>query len=72
MSLSDVMQVSTLDYHTAGEPLRIVTGGLPEIQGSTMLEKRRYMACELDHFRRLLMLERAQLKAATASTCSGS
>jgi trans-L-3-hydroxyproline dehydratase len=54
---SEVLRVSTLDYHTAGEPLRIVTAGLPEIPGDTMLEKRRYMAAELDHIRKLLMLE---------------
>lgn len=51
------MRVRTLDYHTAGEPLRIVTGGLPEISGDTMLAKRRYMKNELDHYRRFLMLE---------------
>jgi trans-L-3-hydroxyproline dehydratase len=49
--------LSSLDYHTAGEPLRIITAGLPEIPGDTMLDKRRYMAAELDHYRRLLMLE---------------
>ncbi|MFT5373001.1 MAG: proline racemase, partial [Lysobacterales bacterium] len=35
--------ITTLDYHTAGEPLRIIRTGLPSIPGSTMLEKRRYM-----------------------------
>ena len=51
------MRVSTLDYHTAGEPLRIVTGGLPEIPGDTLLARRRYMKSELDHYRGFLMLE---------------
>jgi proline racemase len=51
------MEVSTLDYHTAGEPLRIVTAGLPDIAGRTMLEKRRFFREELDAFRRFLMLE---------------
>jgi trans-L-3-hydroxyproline dehydratase len=51
------MEVRTLDYHTAGEPLRIVTSGLPGIPGETMLDKRRFMKEELDHFRRFLMLE---------------
>lgn len=31
--------ISALDYHTEGEPMRIVTGGLPPIPGATMLEK---------------------------------
>jgi trans-L-3-hydroxyproline dehydratase len=51
------MRVSTLDYHTGGEPLRIVTGGLPEIPGNTMLARRRFMQENLDHYRRFLMLE---------------
>ncbi len=51
------MKVHTLDYHTAGEPLRIVTSGLPEIPGETMLDKRRFMKEELDRYRRFLMLE---------------
>jgi len=50
-------RVETLDYHTAGEPLRIVTSGLPDIPGGTMPEKRRYMATHLDDWRRFLMLE---------------
>ena len=29
-------------YHTAGEPFRIVTGGVDRIPGATILEKRRY------------------------------
>lgn len=51
------MELTTLDYHAAGEPLRIVTGGLPEPEGATVLEKRRYMREHLDQYRRLLMLE---------------
>lgn len=51
------MRVTTLDYHTAGEPLRIVTGGLPEVRGESMLAKRRFMQENLDHYRRFLMLE---------------
>jgi len=52
-----MMRINTLDYHTAGEPLRIVRSGLPEIPGDTMMAKRRYMKNELDHYRRFLMLE---------------
>jgi trans-L-3-hydroxyproline dehydratase len=49
--------IETLDYHTAGEPLRIIKSGLPEIPGHTMLAKRRFMQVELDHARALLMRE---------------
>ena len=51
------MELTTLDYHTAGEPLRIVTGGLPEPEGDTVLEKRLHMREHMDRYRRLLMLE---------------
>lgn len=49
--------IETLDYHTAGEPLRIIKSGLPEIPGDTMLAKRRFMMKEMDHIRALLMRE---------------
>jgi trans-L-3-hydroxyproline dehydratase len=49
--------LTTLDVHAAGEPLRIVTGGLPELPGATMLERRRYLLEHLDHVRRALMWE---------------
>lgn len=49
--------VQAMDYHTAGEPFRIVTGGVGPIPGATMLEKRRYAMRELDPIRRLLINE---------------
>jgi proline racemase len=48
---------TTLDAHTAGEPLRIVTAGVPRILGETMLGKRRYARENLDHVRKTLMWE---------------
>ena len=51
------MEVRTLDYHTGGEPLRIITAGLPDLPGDTVLQRRRYMRENLDHYRRFLMLE---------------
>ena len=49
--------VKTIDAHTAGEPLRIVTSGIPKIEGKTILEKRKYMKDNFDHIRRALMWE---------------
>lgn len=49
--------ISTVDLHVSGEPLRIITGGLPEIKGSTQLEKRAYCMEHLDHIRKILMYE---------------
>jgi trans-L-3-hydroxyproline dehydratase len=49
--------ITTVDMHTGGEPLRVITGGLPPIEGSTVLEKRRYFRDHLDHLRTGLMFE---------------
>jgi proline racemase/trans-L-3-hydroxyproline dehydratase len=49
--------VTTVDYHTAGEPFRIVTGGVGPIPGATILEKRRYAQERLDRVRALLVNE---------------
>jgi proline racemase len=51
------VRVDAVDYHTAGEPFRIVTGGVPPLEGSTILEKRRFAAERLDEIRRLLVFE---------------
>ncbi len=49
--------IRTVDYHTAGEPFRIVTGGVPELEGSTVLERRRWARDHLDDVRRLIVNE---------------
>ena len=51
------MRVSTVDYHTAGEPFRIVSGGVGPLPGKTILDKRRYAAAHLDRIRRFLVFE---------------
>lgn len=51
------MSLTTLDAHTEGEPLRIVTSGYPDIPGETILEKRQYVTKHLDHLRKVLMFE---------------
>ncbi len=50
-------KISTIDAHTGGEPLRVIIDGFPEIPGSTMLKKRRYLRDNFDHLRTTLMLE---------------
>ena len=49
--------ISTIDAHTEGEPLRIITQGYPVVEGRTMLEKRRFVKANLDHLRQVLMYE---------------
>jgi proline racemase len=51
------LRVQTVDYHTGGEPFRIVTGGVPPLEGRTILDKRRFAAERLDVYRRLLVHE---------------
>jgi proline racemase len=49
--------ISTIDSHAAGEPLRIITAGVPPLPGATMLARRQYMKANLDHLRRVLLFE---------------
>ncbi|MCH4886921.1 proline racemase [Acidaminobacter sp. JC074] len=49
--------IDCIDAHTGGEPLRIITSGLPPIPGDTILKKRSYVKENLDHLRKLMMLE---------------
>src|SRR5437588_2251115 len=51
------MRVTTVDYHCAGEPFRIVLAGAPDLQGSTILAKRRWALENCDDIRRLLVNE---------------
>jgi trans-L-3-hydroxyproline dehydratase len=49
--------IEVLDYHTAGEPFRIVVSGYPELAGATILERRRSALQQHDHLRKMLMWE---------------
>ena len=40
--MADLGSISTTDYHTAGEPFRIVEGGFPPLGGATVAAKRLY------------------------------
>jgi proline racemase len=51
------VEVRAVDYHTAGEPFRIVTGGVAPLRGATILDKRRDALERLDDVRRLLVHE---------------
>jgi trans-L-3-hydroxyproline dehydratase len=50
-------RLQTIDAHTAGEPLRVVTGGWPDIPGETILAKRQFARANHDSLRRALMWE---------------
>jgi proline racemase len=54
-----VVEISATDYHTAGEPFRIVADGLPDIPGETVRARREYARSseDVDRVRRLLCHE---------------
>ena len=47
----------TIDSHTAGEPTRLIVGGVPPIPGETIADKRLYLMREWDHIRLQLTSE---------------
>ena len=46
-----------IDGHTCGNPVRVVAGGAPALQGKTMIEKRAHFLAEFDWIRTALMFE---------------
>jgi len=51
------LKITTIDAHTEGEPLRVITGGFPDVPGDTILARRSYLKENLDHLRKALMWE---------------
>jgi 4-hydroxyproline epimerase len=46
-----------IDGHTCGNPVRVVAGGAPVLQGANMIERRAYFEREFDWIRTALMFE---------------
>jgi proline racemase len=51
------LSIACVDYHTAGEPFRIVSGGVPPLRGKTILDRRTDAEERLDDVRRFLVRE---------------
>lgn len=51
------LQLTAIDAHTGGEPLRIYTDGYPQLPGDSILAKRRYAIEHYDHLRTATMWE---------------
>jgi trans-L-3-hydroxyproline dehydratase len=51
------IKITTIDAHTAGEPFRVIIDGFPELQGETILARRRFAKENFDHLRTSLMWE---------------
>lgn len=49
--------INTIDMHTGGEPLRVITSGYPDIKASSLLEYRQILKNEFDHLRTAIMYE---------------
>ena len=50
-------EITTVEYHTAGEPYRIVTAGVPTPEGETVLDRRAWSEQHLDDVRAFLVNE---------------
>ncbi len=49
--------ITAVDAHAAGEPGRVITGGVMDVPGKTMLEKRNYLERHNDEIRKLMLQE---------------
>ena len=49
--------IDIIDAHTAGEPVRFIVSGLPQIKGGTMLERLEYFRDNCDGLRKLILRE---------------
>jgi len=49
--------ITAVDAHAAGEPGRVITGGIVNVPGKTMLEKRNYLESRQDDIRKLMLQE---------------
>jgi proline racemase len=57
VSMSWKHEITAVDAHAAGEPGRVITGGMPDIPGNTMFEKRLYLERHADWLRKLMLRE---------------
>ncbi|MDQ3541403.1 MAG: proline racemase family protein, partial [Chloroflexota bacterium] len=48
---------STIDAHAGGQPLRIITSGIPPLKGETVRERRDWLQEHHDDIRRVLLHE---------------
>ncbi len=49
--------IHAVDTHVCGEPGRVIVGGVGNVPGSSMFEKSRWMAREMDHLRKCMLRE---------------
>lgn len=49
--------ITAVDLHACGEPGRVITGGVPDLPGRTMFEKKTYLEQNMDWLRKLMLRE---------------
>jgi proline racemase len=49
--------ITAVDAHACGEPGRVITGGVLDVPGKTMFEKKTYLETRADHIRRRMLRE---------------
>ena len=49
-------RITVIDYHTGGEPTRLVTAGFPDLGHGSMAERRQQLAEHHDQWRAACML----------------
>ena len=49
--------ITAVDAHACGEPGRVITGGVLDVPGKTMFEKKVYLETQADHLRRRMLRE---------------
>ena len=49
--------IYAVDSHTMGEPTRVIVGGIPKVEGSTMMERKEYFRSHYDHIRTGVLME---------------
>ncbi len=59
--------VSAVEAHSCGEPGRVIVGGIGNVPGRTMFEKRLYLAQHLDHLRKWMLREPRGFPAANCN-----
>ena len=57
MILKGKQVFTCIDAHTCGNPVRVITGGIPHLKGADMSTKRQYFLKEYDWIRKGLMFE---------------
>ena len=55
--MRSTLLINTVEIHAEGEPGRVITGGLPDLPGTSVFEKMQWMEQNSDHIRKLILRE---------------